>query len=218
MKTIAVNFTNNNEIYAEIRKQLEPLDIGILINNVGMATSFGVTLCEVEEQQLVDIVNCNIVSMVRMTRIVLPQMLARKKGIIINIGSLTGVVPTPFGTIYAATKAFVDKFSTDLSLEVSNGGVLVQTVHPGYVVSNMSKIRRATMTVPMPDVFVEASLRTLGLESRTAAFWFHKVQVFCWLFFVIVDCFVIFRVFVFAVLLEPACTVHVPYFGGQYNG
>lgn len=74
-------------------------------------------------------------------------------------------------------KAFVDKFSRDLSAEVKHSGVTVQTVHPGFVVTNMSKLRRSTWTAPTPDTFAKAALSNLGLDDRTAGFWFHKIQV-----------------------------------------
>ena len=61
-----------------------------------------------------------------MTHLILPQMLSRHRGIILNIGSISGAFSTPLATLYAATKAFVDKFSNDLSAELSNSGVIVQ--------------------------------------------------------------------------------------------
>jgi len=179
IKIIAVNFTDGNSIYSRLRTELADLDIGILINNVGMAVGFAEPFADIaDDQQLHDVVNCNIMSMARMTHIVLPLMMERQKGIIINIGSISGAFSTPLATIYGATKAFVDKFSRDLSAEVKAKGIVVQTVHPGYVVTNMSRLRRATMTKPNPTVFVEASFRTLGLESRTSAFWYHKIELY----------------------------------------
>lgn len=64
--------------------------------------------------------------MARMTHMILPRMLHRKRGLILNIGSLTGTLPTPLATIYGATKAFVDKFSKDLTTELKSTGILVQ--------------------------------------------------------------------------------------------
>ncbi len=64
--------------------------------------------------------------MARMTHLILPQMLQRKHGLILNIGSIAGAFPTPLATIYGATKAFVDKFSKDLATELSSTGITVQ--------------------------------------------------------------------------------------------
>lgn len=76
-------------------------------------------------------------------------------------------------------QAFVDKFSQDVAAEVRDKGVLVQTVHPGHVVTNMSGnvTSGPSITGPDPDAYVKAALGTLGLENRTAGYWFHKIQV-----------------------------------------
>ena len=72
----------------------------------------------------------------------------------------------------------MDKFSRDLAAELKPMGVTIQTVHPGWVVTNMSKLRKSTMTAPDPDTFAKSVFNTLGLDSRTSGYWFHKIQVF----------------------------------------
>lgn len=74
-------------------------------------------------------------------------------------------------------QAFVEKFSRDLSAEVKPLGVTVQTVHPGYVSTNMTSNMKPSLLSPTSDTFVAATLRTLGLEDRTAGYWTHKIQV-----------------------------------------
>lgn len=178
VKCIAVDFTQGDEIYRRIRTELDELEVGVLVNNVGMCFCFGESFCEFQQEKLlVDMVTCNTVSMVRMSKMVLAQMVRRRKGIILNIGSLAGIISTPYATLYGATKAFVDKFSRDLNAEVRKDGVLVQTVLPGLVASNMSRVKQDSFTVPSPKTFVESSLRTIGLESRSIPFWLHRIQV-----------------------------------------
>ena len=82
---------------------------------------------------------------------------------------------TKMGLLFA--QAFVDKFSQDLAAEVRALGVTVQTVHPGFVCTKMPKLKKPSITAPMPDVYVSGTLRTLGLEDRTAGYWVHKIQV-----------------------------------------
>ena len=57
-------------------------------------------------------------------------------------------------------------------------GVTVQCVMPGYVVSKMSKIRRANLVAPMPDQFVTSALARLGIESRTTGYWVHDLMLY----------------------------------------
>ena len=58
-----------------------------------------------------DIINCNVMSMARLCYIVLPQMIRRQKGLILNIGSLAGAMSTPTFTIYGATKVGFDRIT-----------------------------------------------------------------------------------------------------------
>ena len=112
MKTISVDFTDGDSIYGRLRTELSKLEIGILINNVGMTSGPMEPFADIADEKAIhDIVNCNIMSMARMTHIVLPQMIQRNKGIIINIGSLSSSTATPFLTIYGATKV---KFETTI--------------------------------------------------------------------------------------------------------
>lgn len=70
-----------------------------------MAVGFAERFADIaDEKSLHDIINCNIMSMARMTRLVLPQMIERKRGVIVNIGSISSAFSTPLATIYGATK------------------------------------------------------------------------------------------------------------------
>lgn len=105
LKIIAVDFTDSNDIYKVLKKELNNLEIGILVNNVGMAGPSGILFTKIENEQILnDTINCNILSMVRMSHIVLPQMIRRKKGVVINLGSVAGAAPSPMLTLYGATK------------------------------------------------------------------------------------------------------------------
>lgn len=74
---------------------------------------------------------------------------------------------------------FVSKFSQDLAEEYKNRGIIVQCVLPGYVVTKMSKIRKASFFSPSPKTFVESALKTVGIESQTVGYWPHNIMVTC---------------------------------------
>ena len=133
---IDVDFTSGLEIYDKIKRSVAGLEIGILVNNVGMfynEMEFFLDLPDLEN--LLDkMVKCNIVSVPMMCSIILPQMVARRNGLIINISSLSSKVVAPMMTIYSASKSFVDKFSTDLSIEYGHiKGLTIQSLTPGLV-------------------------------------------------------------------------------------
>jgi len=132
---IDVDFKSGPEIYEKIKQRIVGKEIGILVNNVGMmyeAPDFFLNLPQ-REQLLQDMIACNVTSMPMMCSAILPQMVQRKRGLIINISSFFIVIPAACYAIYAATKAFADKFSTDLAVEYESHGIVIQTVLPGFV-------------------------------------------------------------------------------------
>jgi 17beta-estradiol 17-dehydrogenase / very-long-chain 3-oxoacyl-CoA reductase len=112
-KVIAVDFTEQTSIYTTIRNELGDLDIGVLVNNVGMSYKSPefFDVYGQSDKDLSNLINCNITSLTKMTAIVLPNMVKKRKGIIINNASGSGRIPTPLLTVYSATKAYVDFFS-----------------------------------------------------------------------------------------------------------
>ncbi|XP_075392734.1 very-long-chain 3-oxoacyl-CoA reductase-like [Tenrec ecaudatus] len=180
-RVIQADFTGGLEIYGAIEKGLKGLEIGVLVNNVGMTYSkeLGKLLdCENPAQRLSDIVNCNMMSMVQMTRIVLPQMVSRHRGIIINVSSMAENQPWPFLATYSATKAFVQSFSVAVGAEYLSEGVTIQTVSPGAVSTNMTQHIKSGWLVKDPQDWAEQAVHTLGLSSHTSGCLSHVVQTF----------------------------------------
>ena len=100
-----MDFTESQSIYPILEAELNKLEIGMLVNNVGMSVGFAERYADMkEEKEIHDLINCNMMSMARMCHLVLPQMIQRKSGVIINLGSITGVVSTPMSTLYGASK------------------------------------------------------------------------------------------------------------------
>lgn len=176
-KVITADFTAGPEIYESIAKQTSGLEIGVLVNNVGMSYSNPERFLELPEQEklVANLVTCNVFSVTRMCGLFLPGMVERRKGVVINISSLSAVIPAPMLTVYAASKAFVDKFSEDLATEYAKHGVVVQSVLPGPVATNMSKIRRSTWMACSPKIFVDNALSTLGTSRHTTGYYPHTL-------------------------------------------
>ncbi|KAM9302386.1 very-long-chain 3-oxoacyl-CoA reductase [Gastrophryne carolinensis] len=177
-KVIAADFGKPAEIYEHIKAGLKGLEIGVLVNNVGVSYEYPEYFLDIPDlDNAIDkLININIASVCKMTRLVLPGMLERSKGIILNVASASGMYPTPLLTVYSASKAFVDFFSQGLHAEYKNKGIMVQSVLPFFVATNMSKIRKPTLDKPSAEKYVRSALNTVGLESRTNGYAVHAIM------------------------------------------
>lgn len=101
---IVADFSKGREPYTAIKKALKDREIGILVNNVGMFYPYPDYFTNVSEDVLWDMININIASASMMTHIVLPGMVEKKKGAIVNVSSASCCQPTPMLTIYGASK------------------------------------------------------------------------------------------------------------------
>ena len=178
-KIIVVDFTNGPHIYDKIAENIKNLEIGILVNNVGMSVEkLDYFLNQPNLQnQIQNIVFCNILSVTNMCRIVMPQMVQHRRGLIINISSVTAVLRSPLLPIYPATKAFINKFSDDLATEYASQGIMVQCVSPGPVATNMLKTRKSNWIACSPETYVKSALNTLGFARHTTGYYPHSLMV-----------------------------------------
>ncbi|XP_016068036.1 PREDICTED: LOW QUALITY PROTEIN: very-long-chain 3-oxoacyl-CoA reductase-B-like [Miniopterus natalensis] len=178
-RIIQADFTGGLEIYEAIKTGLKDLEIGVLVNNVGMLYAnvmMKLLDCENFEKRLSDVINCNIMSVAQMTAIVLPQMVSRSKGIIINISSVSDSRPYPFLAAYAASKVpRPHRLGRGLVLP-GIPAIAPNTVSPFLVESNMTdNIKYRSMVLNAQD-FARQALDTLGLASQTAGCFTHAVQ------------------------------------------
>ncbi|HHD64520.1 MAG TPA: SDR family oxidoreductase [Desulfobulbaceae bacterium] len=115
-------------------------DIDVLVNNAGLALG----LSGAQEADLDDwetMVDTNIKGLMYMTRTVLPGMIKRNRGHIINLGSVAGNYPYPGGNVYGGTKAFVKQFSRNLLTDLVETKIRVTNIEPGLAESEFSLVR-----------------------------------------------------------------------------
>ncbi len=106
-------------------------DISILINNAGFGTRGD--FAEVDINKSVSMIKVHIVASTRLTRAVLPQMIERNAGTIINVGTLAVGLPNPGVTVYTATKSYLTNLSKSLQSEMKDRGldIRIQALCPG---------------------------------------------------------------------------------------
>lgn len=120
------------EMIDQVLKSLpeEWSQIDLLINNAGLAIGLDKAY-EANFEDWMTMINTNIIGLTYLTRQILPQMVDRNSGMIINLGSTAGTIPYPGGNIYGATKAFVKQFSLNLRADLAGTKIRVTNIEPG---------------------------------------------------------------------------------------
>ncbi|XP_057374325.1 very-long-chain 3-oxoacyl-CoA reductase-like isoform X1 [Daphnia carinata] len=187
IRTIAADFTEGQSIYPMLRFELAnlPSGVGLLVNSIGMDVPLDPSEELTPDDEIQKIINCNIMAMTRLTNMLLPGMIQKQRGIIINVGPLWGnscsnltKSSEPYNSVYKATKAFVEKFSRDLAAECRQDGIVIQSVMPERSTMNISSLKTMPfLCLHTPDAYVEANLLTLGIESTATAYWIYKIIV-----------------------------------------
>ncbi len=138
---ITMDVQLKDKVFAQIKNIPENFqNIDVLVNNAGLALGL-------EPAQTADLddweqmINTNIKGLVYLTKAVLPIMVKREKGHIVNIGSIAGTYPYPGGNTYGGTKAFVKQFSRNLRCDLLGTGINVTNIEPGLAHTEFSEVR-----------------------------------------------------------------------------
>ena len=115
-------------------------EIDVLVNNAGLALGLEPEY-EVDNDELETMIDTNIKGLLTMTKLVVPGMVSRNRGHIINVGSVAGDAAYAGGSVYCATKAAVKALSDGLRIDVAGTAIRVTNLKPGLVETNFSNIR-----------------------------------------------------------------------------
>jgi 3-hydroxy acid dehydrogenase / malonic semialdehyde reductase len=135
-------------------------DVDVLVNNAGLALGLGPAQdADLDDwDQMID-TNCK--GLTYVTRAILPGMVARRRGHVINLGSVAGAYPYPGGNVYGGTKAFVHQFSLNLRSDLHGTGVRVTCVEPGMADTEFSLVRFSGDKAKADNVYA-------GMQPMTA--------------------------------------------------
>jgi short-subunit dehydrogenase len=162
VRVLAADVSRAADRHALVR---EAGEIDILINNAAIETPLALadqTQDDVEAQ-----IATNLVAPIELTRLFLPGMLARARGVIVNVSSMSGKVATPFNAIYAATKFGLNGFTASLRLELEGSGVDAGSVCPTFVGESGMWADTGVRAPPLmrevsPDKVVRGVLAVMG--------------------------------------------------------
>lgn len=128
---LAFDIQNRDEVEQALKSRPEGWQqVDLLVNNAGLALGLE-PAHKVNLDDWYQMIDTNIKGLVTMTRLILPEMVERNSGHIINIGSIAGTYPYPGGNVYGGTKAFVKQFSLNLRSDLAGTKVRVSNVEPG---------------------------------------------------------------------------------------
>jgi len=123
-----------------VESALGELDVDVLLNNAGLALGLE-RAWKVGLDDWETMVDTNVKGVMYCTRAVLPGMVVRNRGHVVNIGSTAGSWPYPGGNVYGATKAFVEQFSRNLRADLLGTRVRVTHLAPGMAQTEFSNVR-----------------------------------------------------------------------------
>lgn len=174
--TLAVDFSDfNKEKQAAVAAKAKEYQIGVLVNNVGMsypsAMHYHDTTIELQQQ----LIAINVDSVMAMTHLLLPPMLERKKGFVINVSSAASLAPQELYVGYGAVKSYVNNFTYNMNLEYNRKGIYFQVQTPLYVVSKLAKIRKPSFTTPTPKGYVKSAMGHFGWPGNVSPYLIHAV-------------------------------------------
>ncbi|KAJ7608370.1 NAD-P-binding protein [Roridomyces roridus] len=141
--------------------------VDVLVNNAGLAC-FGPIL-EVPVDQIREVYDTNILSIIRTSRAVMPHMAARKSGTIVTIGSIVGEIPTPWAGVYASSKAAAHTITEVLQMECRPFDIKVLLICPGGIKTNVAENASARFALP------EDSLYKVYLDTIVKRMWASQV-------------------------------------------
>jgi len=176
VKVLKADFSDGMVGFNAAKDAMEGLDIGVLINTAALDLPCGTfdMMDGGDMKRLID-VNCGTPTV--MMSFVLPKMLKKRKGVIINFGSFVGEANCPRPTVYPSTKTFCHKLTRDLQVCYQNSGVIFQTVMPGVVGSPMAYNLPESLLIPKPESYTKSLIKTVGWVDETCGYIPHDIQL-----------------------------------------
>lgn len=166
VETLSLEVTNDGSIQSlksEIESRTNGQGLDILVNNAGR--NYTVPALDVEMDEIRETFEANLFGVMRMCQVFAP-LLIKAKGTIVQIGSLAGVMPYVFGSVYNASKAALHSYSSTLRVELAPFEVKVVVVVTGGVTSNISRTHRS---LPKDSIYLPLATEYEARQTHSQA-------------------------------------------------
>eukprot|EP00483_Globobulimina_turgida_P001884 UN01886 len=174
-------FHSNKALQDEYCKIIANKNVGILINNAGLAYQYTNYFNEVSQDRIENMLYVNNLSPTLLIHKTIKNKFLdknKKKSAIINISSAGSILPHPLHIVYSGTKSYLNKISVDLASEYKGKGIAVQAQMPYFVVTKMSKIRKPSFTTPSAKGYAEAAVKQIGYSGLISPYPVHAIIFF----------------------------------------
>jgi len=176
VRRLVADFSNGMVGFDAVKEAIKDLDVGVLVNTAALDLPHGsFDGCDAADMKRLIDVNCGTPTV--MMSMVLPKMLRKRRGVIVNFGSFVGEANCPYPTVYPSTKTFCHKLTRDLQVWYKNSGVTFQTVMPGVVGSPMAYNLPNTLLIPNPENYTRSLIKTVGWVDETCGYIPHDLQL-----------------------------------------
>ena len=174
-----MNGKEKNLFYEKLQNEIDEIlhhrdeSIGILVNNAGFNVDQPDFLEHVTDTDIANIINCNVVATVTLTKFIVPILKTKGKGAIIFVSSGSTSHPTPLLAVYSGSKAFINQFAISLAYELAPFDIDILLTLPYYMISNMYKKSKPSFLVCTAKRYVNDSLSSLGRYYISSGYYVH---------------------------------------------
>lgn len=164
------------ENFESIRSAIDPdnRDIGILINNAGISHPYMKHFHKIPSEDMMSVVNVNVMAVLHLTKMIIPSMLNRGRGLVINVSSTAGLIPCPFMGVYGCTKSFINAFSKNLQFEYKNQPIDIINLTPGVIQTKLFRnvydhksMHKSSLIAPLPESYAKSALNACSTNHHS---------------------------------------------------
>ncbi|XP_073822521.1 hydroxysteroid dehydrogenase-like protein 1 [Musca autumnalis] len=179
--TVNADFSQGPGIYEKLFQELDKRPIRLMVNNVGIGHNPPGIISTFKARNLWDMIYVNIAAATQLSRHFIDLWLKQKvPGCLVNVSSVLELQPCVYGSVYGASKAYLQSFTLALQHEVAAFDIDVQLLSPGGVQTKIngysSWVRKGNLWIPSAEEYAKWAVNTLGKSNTSTGYFWHGIQ------------------------------------------